>query len=151
MPSIRDSLPIGVCKLGGCRAHLPASTLPIGVRIMHRDELVVNAVPNEHGTCWYACHILGFDCRDRRSGARTRSIDAPLPIGVRGAESCESVARGSEVRCADPTCWCLATFRHVRRVIVRTDELVQANSTRRVRPGELTKLTRQGDELGRAS
>ena len=119
MPSIRDSLPIGVCELGGCRAHLPASTLPIGVRIMHRDGLFIDAVPSERGTCRYACHVLGFDCRDRRSGARTRSVDAPLPIGVRGMESCESVARGSEVRCANSICWRFVTFQCVKRGLVR--------------------------------
>ena len=71
MPSIRDSLPIGVRELDGRRAHLSMSTLPIGVRIVHRDGLDVSAVPSERGTRRYACHVLGFDCRDRRSGVRT--------------------------------------------------------------------------------
>ena len=64
LPSLRNLLPIGVCELGGRRAHPPASTLPIGMRIVCRDGLVVDAVPGECGTRWYACHVLGFDYRD---------------------------------------------------------------------------------------
>ena len=95
--SIRDSPHVDACELDGYRAHLLVGTLPIGVRIVHRDGLDVSAVPSGHDTCRYACHVLGFEFRDQQSGAWTRSIDAPLPIGVRGMESCDCIMR--------KTCW----------------------------------------------
>ena len=49
MPSIHDTLPVGVRKLDGRRVHLPMSALPISVRIVHRDGPDVSAVPSERG------------------------------------------------------------------------------------------------------
>ena len=61
---------MSVHELGGKRASFPVCALPVSVHIVHRDGLDVNAVPSERGIHRYACHVLGFDCRDRRSGAR---------------------------------------------------------------------------------
>ena len=68
LPSIRNSLPIGARELEGNRTHLPACTLPVGVRVVCHDGLGASTVPIECGTCRYACYVLGFHCRLRISG-----------------------------------------------------------------------------------
>ena len=79
MSSIRDSWPIGVCELGGRRAHLLASTLPIGVRTGTSLQFPVSVVlVGTRVTSWVLTAEID-------GPVRGRDLSTPRCLSVRGA------------------------------------------------------------------